>query len=171
MTTALSDYLKIDLSRLHEQCAEQPELLLAAGERAVTLRDAARRSKLRLDVTLAEGYAKARKSPEEYGMAKPTEAGIEAAVTLMPDVQAAQRLLADDSLSADEAQILVTAFEHRKAMLRELSALYLGNYWSEPDRASGPDRARATEDDVARTRARRMVQDHGDRREAGPQED
>ena len=147
---SLRHALSVQLHRLHEQCAEQPELYRRATELYAEARAAASRAKLREDEIKAQTSLAARAYPGNYGLDKVTETSIAAAVTENEQVKKAERETIAAQRLADDMRGLMSAYEQRKSMLDTEARLYLGNYWGAEGAAFGA--TNATEDAIARKR-------------------
>ena len=147
---SLKRALPVQLHRLHEQCAEQPELYRMASELYAGARADAARAKLTEDEVKAQTSLAARTDPAKFGLDKVTETSISAAVTENEYVKAAGRATIEAQRYADDLRGLVSAYEQRKSMLDTEARLYLGNYWGAEGAAFGA--TSATEEAIMRKR-------------------
>lgn len=86
--------------------------------KACALADSA---KMLLDQTRAEIELDVRKNPGEYGLNKVTEGAIDAVVVLDAAVQEAGNFLIESKSLVEDTKSTVTAFDHRRDMIVQLS--------------------------------------------------
>ena len=125
--------LPIHIQTLHKDAQAQPGLAERAGELVAELKADAKRARLAIEEAKAIADKAIRESPGDYGLAKATEASVQSAIALVPEVKIAQRDYIDASYNADKAVELLDAFQHRKSMIQDEVRLYLGNYWGEAE--------------------------------------
>ena len=56
---------------------------------------------------------------------------VSAAVTIAPEVQAAERAAIDAEETAGKTDAIATAYEHRRAMIKAEVEMWLNNYWGD----------------------------------------
>ncbi len=129
--------LPVQLHKLHEQCAEQPELYRIAGDIFAEAKAAASRAKLREDEERSQTVLAVRAAPQSYGLDKMTEAAIEAVVNNQDEVRAAARESIDAQRECDLLRSLLAAYDQRRSMLDTEARLYTANYWGSEGAAFG----------------------------------
>lgn len=110
----------------------QPELFYKWAKRAVKAKSELEAAKFRMDVMEANLQIKCRKSPEEFGLSKVTEASIISAVKLHPkfhEVFEEYIQAKKESMMLDKA---VEAMEQRKRMIEVLITLHGQQYFAGP---------------------------------------
>jgi len=122
--------LSIDSNHLEDECIYQAVLYGEVGEFAAELRRDAKIAKERLDYEKAGLQRDARMNPANYGITKVTEAAIEEAVLTNNVYRKVLAESIDSSYLADCANILQTAIEHRKSMVKDLVTLFVHEYYS-----------------------------------------
>ena len=125
--------LAIDPMALDAECIAQPELFFRWAKRAVEAKTHTERSKFAMEVMYSTISADARGNPERYGIAKVTEAAIDAAVKA-----SGKYLTCVEQYHAHRAEAAlldnaVEAFEQRKRMLELLVTLHGQQYFSDPN--------------------------------------
>ena len=84
-----------------------------------------------LEVRRAEASTQIRRDPAQFGFtAKPTESAIEAAITLLPQVQDLQDKIVHARYQFDLCNAAVSALENKKKGLESLTQLRAMNYYS-----------------------------------------
>lgn len=127
----------LDRHALDIAAEEQPQLYLEIAEERVHARsrhDAAKDNLTRTDARLGR-ETRAKMEKESI---KPTEGRIADVVLGHEEHLAAADAAAKAKEEADEWDALVSAFEHRKSMIRELATLYASGYYT----AGAADKAR-----------------------------
>lgn len=124
MFTIDSQRLDIEWERQSAACFETGSLAAKARLRVEDL-------KRQLDVCRASANTSIRRNPGQYGFAtKPTESAIEAAITLLPEVQELQDKVAQARYQFDLCNAAVSALENKKKGLESLTQLRAMNYYS-----------------------------------------
>jgi len=159
----LKTKLAIHLEDLHHDAQNQPTDACDAGELAATAKADAKRAKIELEEIRAITQRTVRADPSKYGIDKPTEAAIAAAVMVDMNVANAERKYIDAQETADKAMALADAFEHRKSMLTAEVKLWLNNYWGDvsvKERTMAPvvDTVQKVGFDQAQGRRRRPIE-------------
>ena len=149
--------LFVNKNLLDDELTTQPEVYYRVAEAAS--RAAARRDSLKYDLELmvAEVDAKVRDELADEAEAdqdskrkkrkNPTEIEIANLVKLAPKVEKAHRAYMDARLQAAEWEALTTAFGQRSYVLKDLTALYVANYYQVSEGDS--KHARAAKERVA----------------------
>lgn len=133
----LKQRLEIDEYALEKECRDQPLLYAEIGELYVEAKSEAREAKEAVDFVKADLDSKIRTSPEEYGVTKLTEGSIASTILQRTEYDKAQHSFLSKQEIVDAFQILLSAAEQRKAMLRDLTSLWIYNYYSD----TGPGRS------------------------------
>lgn len=122
--------LKIDPTRLDEECTRQPEKFEVVGRLATMAKALSRKAKDELDFIEASVKSKVRKEPENFGLTgKITNDAVNETVAIQDEVREAKINYINISKIADGFSILVSGMEQRKAMLRDLVSLYVHKYY------------------------------------------
>lgn len=123
---------KINDVELDRDLADQSGMHYDVGVAKAASEETVAYAKANVDLVKAELELEIRTSPEEFNIAKPTEATIAATVTVQPRYQAA--LQAQIVAQHDDAVVraALSASDHKKSMLGKCVDLYLSNYNSEP---------------------------------------
>jgi hypothetical protein len=133
------DFFDLDPLRLDEHWVEQARLFFRYSVQTAEARQEVNRLKAELDVVAAELDQAIREDPDEFNIAKPTEAAIKAAIPLQDDYRAAQKALFTAMHDQDIYQAACGALEHRKRALEKLVDLAKLEWFAEP-RASEESR-------------------------------
>lgn len=123
---------KIDPSQLDVEACQQADLFFKYAESYVKARAAVDLARMRLDVTEAGLAISCRESPEDFGLIKVSEGGIDNAVKSHHKyIQAAAALIKarEKSLLLEK---MVSAMEMRKRMLEVLITLHGQQYFAGP---------------------------------------
>ena len=138
-----NDYMKelaIDLHRLDEEWAMQPQLYMKYSELAAQAQLDRDKAKERLDIVRAEIDDKIRINPLEYGAPvdkndnpKLTEAWISGTIILQPEYREASDAISQENYKMNIFKAAVSAFDHRKKALENEVNLWSGGYWSAPN--------------------------------------
>ena len=151
--TELRQALRIEIHRLHEQCAEQPALYLQAAEIVAEAKAAAKRAKLAYEEKRAGVELKLRADPKKFGFDKLTEGLVSSWVVTQPRVAAAATAVVDAERASDGAAALERAWDQRRSMLNAETNLFVANYWGDRHVGESPDaEAQRTRDAVVRRR-------------------
>jgi hypothetical protein len=124
--------LKVDPNALDIEWIRQPSLYYKYSTQAAEARKEMDASKIRLDVVLAQVQSKIRSNPDKYGLAKSTEAAIEAAVKQDPEVAKAQEDFLESKHNVALLESAVAALDQKKRALENLVSLHLGSYFAGP---------------------------------------
>ena len=122
----------IDPERLDVECIRQPERFFYWAQQAVEASVEVERARLRADVTEARLEIECRQKPEEFGIAKPTESAIKAAVKIHPKYRKAYKKYLKARENAKLLDAAVTAMEQKKRMLESLITLHGQQYFAGP---------------------------------------
>jgi hypothetical protein len=125
------DRLKINVQELQRECSEQPVLYAEVGEEAVLARAQAKQAKLKLKVMQAETYDAIRKDPKAFDLDKATDSAVTMAMTKVEKVVAAEQEAIEALAAAEQAEVLVSAFDQRRSMLKAEVDLYVNNYYGD----------------------------------------
>lgn len=121
----------IDSQRLDIEWERQSAACFETGRLAAQARLCVEDLKRQLDVRRAEASTNIRRDPSKFGFtAKPTESAIEAAITLLPQVQDLQDKIAHARYQFDLCNAAVSALENKKKGLESLTQLRAMNYYS-----------------------------------------
>lgn len=121
--------LEIDKDHLEEECQRQPVLYEEVGLLASEARGDAREAKDHVEFVKARLRNDIRANPQSYGLDKVTEGTLDAAVIANVECQEAIRQANELSRVSDALGVLQTAAEQRKAMLRNMTELYVHQYY------------------------------------------
>jgi len=138
-----NDYMKelaIDLHRLEEEWAMQPQLYMKYSELAAQAQLDRDKAKERLDVVRAEIDDKIRTEPLVYGAPvdksgnpKLTEAWISGTIILQPEYSEQVGKINNLNYEMNILRSAVTSFDHKKKALENEVTLWSGGYWSAPN--------------------------------------
>lgn len=120
----------IDPDNLDKECIRLPTDYLKYAHRAAEARRDVEEFKCELDVVESELMAKVRMNPNNYGMEKPTDKGITAAVIALPKYTAALDKLNTAKHKADITQAVVWAIEAKKKCLSMMVELHGLGYFA-----------------------------------------
>lgn len=127
----LQSLVTIDELNLDKECIRLPGDYLKYAHNAVGLKQEADRAKAALDETEAAIAKRIRANPEKYGLDKVTESGVASTILLQVRYKEALKTLMDAKQTADEAQAVVWALEHKKRSLTLLVELHGMGYFSD----------------------------------------
>lgn len=122
--------VRIDELNLDKECIQLPSDYLKFAHLAADIRAEVDAIKAELEVKHAITSKKVRLSPEKYGIDKPTEASIGAAVIRQTSYQELQTKFGEAKHRYDLAQAIVWALEHKKRSLTLLVELHGMGYHS-----------------------------------------
>lgn len=122
--------LRIDGSKLGEECLGQAVLYNQIGELVSEIKRTARTSKDTLDFTEARLKKEARANPGQFGIQKVTEAALDEAVKTHDEYRSAQKEYGDAQYLADCAAVLLTSAEQRKSMLKDAVSMAIHELYS-----------------------------------------
>jgi len=148
--------VQINEHKLDLECKRLPTDYLKWAWLAAEAKRDADESKANLAVVHADLSAAIRNTPGKYGLEKVTEAGLAAAVLLLPGYQKAQRRLRTANYESDMLQAVVWALEHKKRSLTLLVDLHGMGYFSAPKVTK---EGRAAVVDMAERRQRVRLED------------
>jgi hypothetical protein len=132
MTDLDENLLTIDLNNLEEDCAEQPKLMAQWSKCLADARKEVKDAKNALKLAAAELSLKIRRSPEDFGIDKATEAAVEAVILTNRDYQIHQENLVGAEYNEDVLDGFVKAIVDRKSELQNETQLHGQTYWSKP---------------------------------------
>ena len=125
------NFVEIDENRLDRECIRLPsDYLKAANQSSEAKRDLTE-AESELSVVEAELSKAIRAKPEAYGIEKVTEAAISAAILQRKAYKAALEKVHEARYTADMAQNLVWAMEHKKRALTLLVDLHGLGYFAQ----------------------------------------
>jgi len=133
--------LSIQLHRLHEQAAEQPECYRRVSELYAEAKTFAAIASLEEGEKKAEIGLLVRKTPSNFGLDKITETAAANVVTGHHEVQAAARKTIEAHRKAEILRGLTTAFDQRRSMLDMETRLFSSNYWGTEGATPSPTEA------------------------------
>lgn len=145
--------LAIDLNNLHLIASQHPTYFAEIAALGAKAKGFARRAKALLDLAKSEAENAVRANPSDFGLEKVTEGAIRNAVESCEDVLKAKDELLDAEDLASQIDAIVSGFEHRRSMINNAVALYLGNYWGESAVEGGKDLSTDGEEQIRRRRA------------------
>lgn len=122
----------IDLSRLHREWQNQPQMMINAVARAAACERDHALLKAEQRRLLANLRNDIRTHPKSYGFEKATETGVEDAAVAMPEYRVAEQRTIEARYAMDVAYGHVNAVQDRKKALEKLVDLWLREYFSEP---------------------------------------
>lgn len=128
-----------DLSRLDEEWVNQSKLYYQYAERLANARRDYDRIKRDEELAVAELEMDIRKNPEKYDLPKVTESCIEKAVVLSKKYQRVHEKVIEAKHDVDVLAAAVSALDHKKKALENLTQLFLANYFSTPRAPKGSD--------------------------------
>lgn len=146
--------LSIDQNKLDREWTDQPKRFYDYAIKLADARADQERSKVELDLAVAELDQAIRQEPERFGIEKITEAAVKNAILMTPRYAKYMKKVIAAKHRVDVLQAAVTALDHRKRALEKLVDLHGQNYFSEP-RAKGENRQAM--DAVERKAARSKV--------------
>lgn len=126
----LKTRLPIDRTRLDEECSGQAVLYDEIGEFVAELKRDARTAKDFLDLERSRVRRGIRENPGSVGIAKLTESALEDAVITHDDYRKALTAYTEAQYLADCANVLMTAAEERKSMIKDAVTLYVHEWYS-----------------------------------------
>jgi len=122
----------IDPSRLDLECVTQTDKFFYWAQLAMIANAAVDKAKLHLEVVKAHLDVECRRDPTEFGIAKPTEAAVDAAVRCHSKYQQAYARYLDAKEEARLLDIAVATMEQKKRMLEHLITLHGQQYFAGP---------------------------------------
>lgn len=143
--------VKIDPLNLDKECIRLPSDYLHFARRAADLRRDMEAAKNELEVLEADLSRRVRADPESFGIEKPTESAISAAVKSQEGYQRRVDKIARLKHEQELAQAVVWALEHKKRALTLLVDLHGMGYFAAP---SFSERGRKVVEEMTKTRVR-----------------
>lgn len=125
-------FLRIDLNRLEQQWAEQPELYRDWAKMLAEAKKELRELENEEKVVEAKASKAVRRNPSKYDIEKGTEPEIKAAITLHPKVLAIKQKIIDAHYTVDQLEGMVKALDHRKKALENEVILHGQSYYATP---------------------------------------
>jgi len=122
----------IDCDALDLEWLEQPRLFMKYAKHSAQCMRTLDEAKERLDVAKAEEDKNIRENPEDYGIAKITEAVVQATILTTPAYKEANAAFIEAKYEADIARSAVNAFNQRKDALENLVRLHGQQYFAGP---------------------------------------
>jgi hypothetical protein len=113
----MENVIDIDQTQLDVEWIRQPKMMRRAGKKLAKARLAYNESKADVDLVEADMTLKIKQSPEDYGLEKPTEKAVDAAVITSKQYQRAVRLMNKKKYEVDVLESYCTALDHRKRAL------------------------------------------------------
>lgn len=152
--------LPINRTRLDEECAGQAVLFNEIGEFVAEIKRDARSAKDLVDLERSRLRKEIRDNPGQFGVAKLTESALEDAVNTHADYRKALTTYTEAQYLADVANILVTAAEERKSMIKDAVTLFVHEYYSTKDDLAPQktNMTQVTEDSINNLRRRTAVE-------------
>lgn len=129
---SFTEAMAIDPNNLDAECLKQATMASQYGFLLAQLtsdRDHVRRQ---IKVRRAEVEKEIRNDPEAYGVAKVTEAAVNAAIEAHPDIVLLERELIEKNYEVNVAQVAVDSVSSRKKLLECLIQLWTSSYFSTP---------------------------------------
>lgn len=124
--------IEIDPGRLDLACVNQPALFFKWAERAITASTTVDKTKLSRDVKEAQLEMACRREPTAFGILKPTEGAIKAAIRQHDDWLKANEIYINAREESKLMDAAVNAMEQRKRMLEVLITLHGQQYFAGP---------------------------------------
>ena len=122
----------IDPGRLDIECIRQPDRFFFWAQAAVVASTELDRAKLHLDLLKVQLELECRQNPTDFGVVKPTEAAIDAAVKCHPKYQAANEAYNKAKSDSKLLDAAVATMEQKKRMLENLITLHGQQYFAGP---------------------------------------
>lgn len=124
---------KIDKYRLHEEAAEQPDLLYNATKKLPDLYDKKRSLTNDLNSLESELFLDIKRNPQKYfgDLDKPpTDTAINKMVATQKEIKALKKKLLKAEVVFMKANNKASAIESRRSMIKYMEELYNNEYWS-----------------------------------------
>jgi len=122
----------IDPQQLDLECVRQTDLFFKYAHQSVDAQVEVDRAKMRLEVVEAGLELAIRKDPEQFGLIKPTESAIKAAVRLDNKYSNALERYINAKREAKLLEIAVDTMDQKKRMLENLITLHGQQYFAGP---------------------------------------
>lgn len=123
--------LKIDIYRLEQECAENPQQLFDSGNAYVDANYEYSKIKLRKEQLEASLSMQIRKDPKSFGLDKVTENAIAEAVTNHSDMIKAKNDEVEAYYGMEKAKVLRDAISQKSSLLKQEVSLWVTNYYSD----------------------------------------
>lgn len=148
--------LMINENLLDKEWLKQPKVFMKISVESAEARKAYEQAKLYLDCEESAAYQEIMNDPEQFGLAKTTEAAIKSALKIHPAVVKAQNKVIDAKYEMDVMAAAVQAFDQRKRALENLVVLHGQSYFATPT-VKGADKEAMEELEKRSVRSRRRV--------------
>ena len=122
----------VDANKLDGEWIKQSSLFLHYAQEHTELSFVRDKAKFDLEQTKAELDKEIRTNPEEFGLAKITEAVVSNTILLHNRYKTKMEIYLDAGYEVDTLTNVLRAFEHKKKTLEYLVQLHLSGYNSEP---------------------------------------
>lgn len=120
----------IDKGQLDRCVEEQPQVFLEISERATDAVSVLDGHKMVIDRRKAELAREYRRTQAQAGE-KHTDSMVTDYLLTHPEISRLNEQLAEFQKAVDNWENLKKSFEHRRSMLKELTALYVSGYWGD----------------------------------------
>jgi hypothetical protein len=124
--------VKIDPDALDVEWLGQPELMRKYAKHAADTKRVLDETKERLDVRKAQIEMDIRRNPDDYKLAKPTEAAIQSTILLQEDYQNLVKEYQEARYENEIAISAVRAIDQKKTALENLVRLLNASYFAGP---------------------------------------
>ena len=124
--------IRIDESSLDLEWLDQPLLMMRYTRNAAVARKKLEDAKERLEFTKAKLDKDIRTNPDDYDLAKVTDAAVSSSLLVQEEYTEAYQTYITAKFEADVAQGAVNAIEQRKSALENLVRLYGLQYFAGP---------------------------------------
>ncbi len=156
----MSDTAKYDVSidehRLDKEWVEQPERYHVVAREQADAQSKVDLAKSRVEFVKGKLYKEIAAQPQDFGLAKATEASVNAAIATHPEYVKAVEEAHEAKHRAHILTTVVTAFDQRKRALEKLVDLKLADYFSQPTaKSDNKEAVKEMEEDVRLRRRRR----------------
>lgn len=125
--------IKIDPTALDVEWLGQAELMQKYAKHAADMKAAMDEAKERLDVGKAKIEMEIRADSTNFGLAKPTEAGIQSTILLQNEYSKLMREYSEARYEYEIAVATVRAVDQRKTALENLVRLLIASYFAGPE--------------------------------------
>lgn len=161
--------IKIDETALDVEWLDQPRLMFYYAQHAAKMRMETDIAKEKLDIVRAEIDKEVRMNPEDFDIAKITEATVQAAIISDSRYRAANKAYLEAKYESDIASSAVRAMDARKDALENLVRLHGQQYFAGPKmprdlsfEVRQAQETKAANSSVRMSRKRRRVEDDGE---------
>ena len=128
-----SEDIKINKYRLEEECEKQASTYLFWAKQCADAKSELNEAEDALKLVTSQTDLKHRKFWDEAKFGKSTENSIKAAIETNDSVVAAKGRVAELQRKVNTLSAAVSAFEHRKDELKNLTGLLIGGFYSAPN--------------------------------------